>query len=74
MFERKLKKIKKIFGNACQKQRNNVTNTKEYIAQKKNNKMKGTTMYPSVSFKEMSPLNNHRKKKNADILFTDHLQ
>ena len=57
-----------------QKQRNNVTNTKEYIAQKKNNKMKGTTMYPSVSFKEMSPLNNHRKKKNADILFTDHLQ
>ena len=57
-----------------QKQRNNVTNTKEYIAQKKNNKMKGTTMYPSVSFKGMSPLNNHRKKKNADILFTDHLQ
>ena len=57
-----------------QKQRNNVTNTKEYIAQKKNNKMKGTTMYPSVSFKEMSPLNNHQKKKNADILFTDHLQ
>ena len=57
-----------------QKQRNNVANTNEYISPKKNNKMTGTTMYQSITLKAMSPLNNLRRKKNADILFTDHLQ
>ena len=57
-----------------QKQRNNVANTNEYISPKKNNKRTGTTMYQSITLKAMSPLNNLRRKKNADILFTDHLQ